>query len=67
MTERKRLALKWICRCPHRDRPAGQVIQFDEEVKPISIEKLIGLAKCLLSRLFGFVKPPEKATCALDR
>lgn len=56
---------KWICLCTHSDKTTRQFIQFNEEVKPISIEKIIRLAKCLLSGLFGFLKRPERPRARL--
>lgn len=46
---------KRIKLCPHGDKTTRQFIQFNEEAKPISIGKIIRLAKCLLSRLFWFL------------
>lgn len=51
---------KWIKLGPHSDKTTRQFIQFNEEGKPISIEKIIRLAKCLLSRLSGFWSLTER-------
>jgi hypothetical protein len=40
---------------PHGDKRTRQLIQFNKEIKPISTEKIIGLAERLPNRLFGFL------------
>lgn len=58
---------KWIKLGPHSDKTTRQFIQFSEEGKPISIEKIIRLAKCLLSRLVWVLKLNGKAMCTFDQ